>query len=70
MKLATEYSICVLESHSVETEREGKKWLDLNRSGVDYLNKFLDEMTFLESIGRLRRHAKEPGLVRILEVLQ
>lgn len=66
-KLAAEYAISVLDSHSIEAERDGEKWLDLSDPTYNWLTEFFDELAFLECVGRLRRHPKESGLVRILD---
>ena len=68
-QIAITASIEVIDSASLEIERDGEKWRDLEDDEFDTLADLADEIAFLTSIGRLRRHPASKHLVQILEAV-
>jgi hypothetical protein len=67
-EIATTASLELVDSCSVEVERDGEKWRDLSDREYDYLVECEDELRYLELAGRLRRHPSEAKLVQFVEV--
>lgn len=69
-EIATTAAMELVDSCSLEVERDGEKWRDLTDREYDYLAELEDELRYLDLLGRLRRHSSEPRLLQLLEVVQ
>lgn len=66
-QIADEQAWELVDSSSVEVERDGERWRDLADREFDYLVELESELRYLELAGLLRRHPTEPRLVQLIE---